>query len=384
MRNKCLVCGSELGEKPIYICKNMPPTSQNLPSLEQLKDDKLQDFNLYQCTGCGLVQFDCDPVFYYKDSTRAGERCDALIKLRQEQYTHLIEAYQLKGKKIIEFGCGKGGFLRTLKEMTQYQIQEYGVEFNAEYVRIAREKEGVNVVQGDVENANLCIKDGPFDAFTSFAYPARLIHPNEFMHCIYHNTTNDAVGLIMVPSMEHLIKPGGFYDITPDHIAYYDKSTLHFLLQKNGFEVLECGEVSQIYIYAIVKKRKNYSLYDVWSDVEPLACKVREYVTEKTKDGKKLAIWCAGHFTFTVIPTAKIEDKVSYIIDNATFKQGKFSPGSHVPIYGVEHFHKEPVDTILILGPIYVDELVDEIKRRCSENVSIATMDRNGIKIIKE
>ena len=85
MRTKCIVCGAPLFDEPLYVCRNMPANSQKLPSKEKLETDRAVDFNFCQCSGCGLVQFDCDPVPYYRDSTRAGERCDALIKLRQEQ-----------------------------------------------------------------------------------------------------------------------------------------------------------------------------------------------------------------------------------------------------------------------------------------------------------
>ena len=379
MRKNCIVCGAKLIDNPIYVCRKMPAESQNLPDASSLNDDIPIDINLCQCSGCGLVQFDCDPVSYYKDSTRAGERCEALIELRKQQYTHLIETYCLQGKKILEVGAGKGGFLKTLREMSEYSIQEFGIENNSEFVNIARNVEKVNMQQGDVECLETQIEGAPFDAFVTFAYPARLIDPNAMLQCVSRHLTRDAVGLVQVPSMEHLLKPGGFYDITRDHVAYYSEATLKFLLVKNGFDILEFGEVSELYIYAIVKKRKSYDLQTLWADVEPLADEVRKYVNKNTEKGKKLAVWCAGHFAFTVLSTAEIGNKVSYIIDNAEFKKGRYSPASHVPIVGPEHFFNEPVDTILILGPIYVDEIIREIREKYDPKVNIAVMDRRGL-----
>lgn len=378
-RDKCIVCGARLHERPIFICRNMPATCQKLPSKDELKLDVPVDFELCQCKGCGLVQFNNEPVDYYKDSTRAGERCDILIKLRQKQYKHLIETYNLYGKKIVEIGAGRGGFLKTLKEMTEYKIKEYGLEYNLNFVKIAREVEGVNVQQGDAEDASTIIEGSPFDAFTSFAYLARLINPNDMFQCIYNNTTDEAVGLIMVPSMEHLLKPGGFYDITADHIAYYDQHSLSFLVHKNGFEVLENGEVAGMYIYAIIRKRNTYDLEKEWSDVVPLANQVIEFVKNERKEGKKIAVWCAGHFAFTILSITNVAKEIEYIIDNADFKKGYYSPASHVPIVGPEHFRENPVDTIMILGPIYVEEIVKEISAKCSNEVKIVTVDKFGL-----
>lgn len=380
VRIHCIVCGAPLLEAPLFIQQNMPALSQNLPTKNELDKDKPIEYRVCQCSGCGLVQFDCAPVPYYKDSTRAGERCEVLVDLRRKQYRHLIEEYRLQGKKILEVGAGKGGFLKTLKEMTEYHIREYGVENNPEFVLTAREKEGVNVFQGDIEKPEAQLEGAPYDAFTSFAYPARLVEPNVMLKNVYQNTTEDAVGLIQVPSMEHLLRPGGFYDITRDHIAYYDESSLRFLLQKNGFEVLEFGEVLQIYIYAIVRKRKPYELKEIWCDVEVLAKQIRDYAEEATRDSKKMAVWCAGHFAFTVLSVSGIGSLVSYIIDNSEYKINRFAPASHVPIYGPEHFKEEPVEAIVILGPIYIKEIIKEIREKCTGNVKIAFMNREGLK----
>lgn len=382
MRKNCIVCGAKLLDKPLYVCKNMPRISQNLPRKEDLGHDKPVDFNLCQCSGCGLVQFDCEPVPYYLDSTRAGERSDILVKICREQYSHFIETYHLQGKKIIEMGAGKGGFLKTLKEMEEYGIQEFGLEHNEQFVDIARNVEGVNVMQGNPEDENIVIDGGPFDAFVSFAYPARLIYPSRMLQGVSRNLVDGGVGLIRVASLEHLLKHGGFYDITADHIAYYTKDTLAFLLQMNGFDVLEQGEIG-IYDYAIVKKREPYDLEEIWSDVKPMADQIKSYVGGLVEENKKIAVWCAGHFAFTVLSTSGIDTNISYIIDNAPFKQGCYAPATHIPIYGPEHFEEEPVDIILILGPTYVEEIVRDVREKCSPTVKISMMLWDGLKEIK-
>lgn len=382
MNGKCILCGEELKDCTIYVCKDMPAVSQNLP--KKITDEACEpvDLDLCQCGKCGLVQFDCEPVSYYKDSTRAGERSKVLVELRQRQYMHLIETYNLYGKKIVELGAGKGGFLKTLKEMEEYAIQEYGIENNKEFVEIARNIEGVNVFRGDLEDESTEMLGAPYDAFVSFSYPARLIEPNKMIRLIERNLAEDGVGLVMVPSLEHLMKPGGFFDIARDHIAYYSVDTLRFLFQKNNFDVLEYGEESKLYIYMIVKKRRKLDIGHYWQDVETLISKTQNYIVQKKELGKKIAVWCAGHFSFTILSVSGVSSKISYIIDNAEFKKGCFAPGSKVPIVGPEYFKDNPVDVIMILGPIYVDEIVHEIREKCSNKVEIVTIDRNDIRHI--
>lgn len=256
------------------------------------------------------------------------------------------------------------------------------IEYSSEYVQSARDIEGVNVQQGNPECAETVIKGAPFDAFTSFSYPAKLIDPNAMLQCVYKNTTNDAVGLIVVPSLEHLLSASGFFDVTIDHAAYYDASSLKFLLQKNGFEVLEIGEEAGVYNYAYVRKRKKYDLANTWLGVETMITKVASFVANEKKQGRKIAAWCAGHFAFTVLALIKNRDEVDYIIDNASFKQGKYAPASHIPIHGPENFATCPVDTIMILGPMYTQEIITDIREKCSSDVKIVIVNKNGLEMV--
>ena len=85
-------------------------------------------------------------------------------------------------------------------------------------------------------------------------------------------------------------------------------------------------------------------------------------------------MWCAGHYAFTVLACAGVTDEISYIVDNAKFKQGYYSPVTHIPIVGKEHIKNEPVDIVMILGSMYVDEIVEEIREISGNNIAIVTM----------
>lgn len=383
MRNRCILCNGLLRDEPLYVLKNMPMMSQNLPTFEMLEFDKTVDLNLCQCSKCGLVQFDCEPVSYYKDSTRAAERSEGLVAQRREEYKYLIESYHLQGKKILEVGAGKGGYLKTLKEMSEYNIQEYGIEYNREYVEIANEQEGVNVFYGDPEISDVDLPEAPYDAFVSFSFLARLIKPNAMVELVNRNLVDGGIGFVMVASLEHILRKDGFFDVTRDHLAYYSIDTLKFLFQKNNFDVIEYGEKLPCYNYVVVKKREALNVKSQWADVEQMINEVRNYTAKNTVCNHKIAVWCAGHFAFTVLSTSGIGEKIEYIIDNAEFKKGHYAPGSKVPIVGPEYFREHPVDIIMILGPIYINEIVKEIREKCSKTVQIVTVDKSGIREIE-
>lgn len=374
IRENCIVCGAKLYKEPIISFDNMPSGAQNMPLPDELENDKGIHLDLCQCKGCGLVQFNCEPVEYYKDSTRAGEKSRALISLRQKQYKHLFELFKFERNiKLLEVGAGKGGFLNILKEMYPDSISELGIENNLEFVKIANDKEGVHVIQGFLDSSDLILEGAPFDVFTSFAYPARLVDPNSMLQCVYNNLTEDGVGLVMVPSFEHLLEKVGMYDICNDHIAYYNRQSLEFLLNKNGFEIVEQGEEGGIYIYAYVRKKRLCNIQWVKTEIDSFNHDIQTFVNENTTNEGKLAVWCAGHFAFTVISMAGIEKKIDYIIDNAEFKQGRYSPASHIPIVGKKILCSDKsIQAVLILGPLYIDEIIDDIRNVAGRDIQVA------------
>ena len=113
---RCIACGAPLWETPLLTLDNMPASAQHMPDAEGVKTDEGLTLDLCQCAGCGLVQFDCEPVDYYRDVIRAGGFSKTMVELRRYQYRHLIDTYHLEGKRFIEVGCGQGEFLSVLSE----------------------------------------------------------------------------------------------------------------------------------------------------------------------------------------------------------------------------------------------------------------------------
>ena len=132
----CISCKESLTNTEIIAFDNMPAVAQHMPDKEQVKNDRGIHLPLCQCKKCGLIQFDCEPVEYYRDVIRAGGYSTTMVELRRRQYQEFIKRYQLEGKKIIEAGCGRGEFLRVLKE---FPVKGYGIEHDPSLAEIAKE-----------------------------------------------------------------------------------------------------------------------------------------------------------------------------------------------------------------------------------------------------
>lgn len=387
----CIACKKELPEQPLFVLKQAPASAQDIPDAEEVETDEGIDLELCQCPHCGLVQFDCVPVSYYRDVIRASGFGATLVELRRSQYRHMIETYHLEGKTFLEVGCGRGEFLQPLRE---FPVEVYGVEHSQELVDIAV-SQGLSVWKDFPETEDHVFANGPFDAFLSFNFLEHQPNPDVMLKAIWKNLSEDGMGLVTVPALEYILEHGSYYELIRDHIAYYSFDTLRGLLNRCGFAVLEEEMINRDTISMIVKKvpmeleteGTNTEPIDVTPMLESydsLKEELCELLEECYKGDKSLAIWGASHQGFTLAATQDLGDAVSYIIDSAPFKQGKFAPASHLPIVAPDHFFEEPVDVILIVAPGYSREIAGIIRERFGTGVKVMTLMTNHMEILWE
>lgn len=373
---KCILCGKEFMGDPLMFFDKMPASAQDIPSEDELEEEKEIDLSLYQCDGCGLVQFDCKPVDYYKDVIRLGGYSTTMTELRKDQYNHLIEKYHLEKKKIIEIGCGQGEYLEVLKSF--FDVQSYGIENREILVHKAREK-GLNVKQGFVTDSHIFEENEKYDAFLMFNFLEHQPEPNKMLQSIYAILSDSGIGLITVPSFEYMMKYGAYYELMRDHIAYYTFDTLRILVETNGFEVLEQEIINRDTISVIIKKRGKCQLQSMKEGFRTVKQDFYKLIENYREEGKKIAIWGASHQGFTIAASLELGNDIAYIVDSAPFKQGKYSPGSHIKIISPKEFYNNPSDVIIIIAPGYSDEIRRNIEKECKSEIEIYTLMTNHL-----
>ena len=375
---RCIACGAPLWETPLLTLDNMPASAQHMPAAQGVKEDRGLTLDLCQCMGCGLVQFDCEPVDYYRDVIRAGGFSKTMVELRRYQYKHLIDSYHLEGKKFIEVGCGQGEFLKVLSE---FPVEVHGIEHDPHLVELAR-AQGLDVTEGFTETEDTRFAGGLYDVFLSFNFLEHQPDPSTMLQAIYRNLEDDAMGLITVPSFEYIMDHNSYYELIRDHLAYYTFETLTPLLERNGFQVEECEVINRDTLSVIVRKRPQMDTENLLECYVNLKREMETYMKYLDAWDKKVAIWGASHQGFTLAATTKLGEKARYIIDSAPFKQGKFAPASHLPIVGPDHFHEHPVDAIIITAPGYTDEIAASIRQKFGTAVEIRAMRSNHLEMV--
>jgi SAM-dependent methyltransferase len=372
----CRVCKNNFFDKPLLSYKDMPKGAQNFPDSCSLKSDAGVDISIYQCSGCGLVQLSNDPVPYYREVIRAVAFSDVIKAAKTKQFMDFINKYSLKDKKIIEIGCGRGEFLSLLKPL---DVMAYGLEFSDNSVGYCK-KNGLNVQKGYLDDSNIKLKNSPFDAFLLLMFLEHMPDPNTALRAVYNNLSEGGVGIVEVPNFDMFLRNKLFSEFVIDHLLYFVKDTLRVTLFLNGFEVLESNELRDDYVISfVVKKRAKTDIKQFYDYQLKITSEINEYINRFGK--KRIAIWGASHQALFIISLTKISDKIKYVIDSALFKQGKYTPATHVPVVSPDLLDSDPVDAVIIMAASYSDEVLGIIRQRFSKDISIAILRDFGLEI---
>ncbi len=381
MKRACRCCSGQVTDRPILHYKNMPKAAQFFPTKDELAMEMGVELALYQCPKCGLIQLLDDPVPYYRDVIRTAGISGELREYREEFFRDFVETYGLKGKKVIEIGCGCGEFLSIMNTTGAIGC---GLEHREESIAECRKK-GLTVYQGFLEDGDTRLEGAPYDAFFIMNFLEHIPNPGEFLTGICRNLSEGAVGLVEVPNVDMVLKKMMFSEFISDHLMYFTKKSLGNLLELNGFEVLSCQSVWHDYVLsAVVRKREPIHLEPFQEQLLKIKREINQFMDLHTAHGQKVAAWGAGHQALAVLALTEVQEKIAFVVDSAPFKQDKYTPGTHIPIVSPEYLEqKQPeVSAVLIMAASYSDEVAGIVKKKYRD-MAIGILRDDGIEVIE-
>jgi len=77
-----------------------------------------------------------------------------------------------------------------------------------------------------------------------------------------------------------------------------------------------------------------------------------------------------------------LADKIRYVIDSAVFKQGKYTPATHIPIVHPDTLNSDPVDAIIVMAASYSDEVARIIRQKFDRNINVAILRDFGLETV--
>ena len=374
----CHLCKGELFSDPIMELDGMPKAAQYFPTKSEFNDDSGILLNIFQCSSCGLVQLNIDPVDYYREVITAASLSEKARASRLLQMKEFVNKFDLTGSKILEVGSAKGEMLDVLEEVG---LVAYGLEASEESVKegIANGRKMICGYIGEIDK----IEGAPFDAFISLNYLEHLPNPGNIINKISNNTSSNSVGFITVPNLAYLLKTKCFYEFVADHLSYFTEETLRYAFESHGFEVIESSIINnENDIAVVVKKRKSLNISGGINEVESLIHDIKLLAENYKKQNKKIAVWGAGHRTLALLALSNL-DLIEFIIDSAKFKQGRYSPVVHTPIVSPNTLKVQDVDLVIVMVPGLYPEEVLETLSNMDFNSDVAILKNNKIEFVQ-
>jgi SAM-dependent methyltransferase len=333
------------------------------------------DLQLACCRSCGSItniSFDVALNEYspnFEETQHFSPTFDAWARRLVDR---LVRDYDIRGKQVIEIGCGKGEFLALLCEAGGNQgigidpgcipgrLQGPG----ADKVRFIRDlySEAYAHLPGDV----VCCR-----------HTLEHIQPTrEFMQMVRRVIGNrkDTVVFLEVPDMTRVLRERAFWDIYYEHCTYLTAGSLARLFRSAGFEIIELvRDFADQYLWITARPADGPTvpslpiendLASTLDDVETFRARCpkdvvewRERIRAYAATGRKPVLWGAGSKAVALLTTLGIGSEVEYLVDVNPHKTGKFLPGTGHPVVGPDAMREYQPGVVIAMNPVYVEEI---------------------------
>lgn len=373
----CRFCGGSAFAEPVIALRDIPTAAQGFVDAKDLDTEDGEDLVVRECDQCGLVQIEGPPVPYYREVIRASGISPEMRAYREAQFSSFAERYGLGKAAVIEIGCGRGEYLSIL---APFVGQACGLEASPDAVAVCQ-RAGLRVVEGFPNDALDFSAIPPCSGFLMLNFLEHIPEPNAFFQHVASMLTENAIGLIEVPNADMIFRDGLFSEFIRDHIFYFTQETLCRLLACNGFDVISCAVTWHNYtITAEVRKRspQRQIRHNLATRMDSVCGTLSQDITVRKQSGKRIAVWGAGHQALALLAIANVKDEIAYVVDSAPFKQGRFTPATHLAIVPPATLATDPVDVVLVICGSYSTE-VAAILARDYLGIEVGLMTESGI-----
>ena len=374
----CRFCGGTCHLPALLSYPESPRSAQGfLDSPQDL--DEVVDLHIYQCGDCGLVQHNLEPVGYYRDVIRAIAFSQEMAQYRLDQLSRWISRFELSDRRILEIGSGEGEYLELLARAGAQKCS--GLESSASSVTFAQGR-GLDVQPGYLGPDLINPWPFEFEAFAIFSFMEHWPDLRGSLGALRGLLKDGAHGLVEVPSFDFVLANGLYSEFTGDHIFYFDQTTLRTVLEVCGFEVIEISSVWHDYILsAQVRKRRTLNTERFHMKQERIVRELNAFVDRFAPH--EVVVWGAGHQALAVMSLAHIQGRISHVLDSASFKQDKYTPGTRLLIKAPESLRADCPKAVVIMAAAYSDEVLETLNQKYPLVENVAILREDSLEVVK-
>ncbi len=287
---------------------------------------------------------------------------------------------------IVELGSNDGIFLG---HFAQRGIPHLGVEPSGA-VADAAESQGISVIR-EFFNTNLARtiieEHGQADVVSAANVMCHIPDIHELAQGIALLLKDNGVLIFEDPYLGDVIRLTSYDQIYDEHVFLFSALSVQSIFKTVGMELIDLQPQSthggsMRYTLAREGRRpispavreildrelaqgldKTDTFIEFALRVSESGAALRRMMEQLRGGGMSIAAYGATSKSTTIYNYAEIgPDLIDYICDNTPLKQGKFSPGAHIPIFPEEHFREIPPDYAFLAAWNHEKELRDHNK----------------------
>lgn len=381
----CRFCGT--GLRHTFVDLGMSPLCQTHITREQLNHmEPFYPLHAYVCHECYLVQLDeyVAPNDIFSEYAYFSSYSDSWVEHARKYVEAMIGRFGLGPTSRAMEIASNDGYL--LQHFVKRGVPVLGIEPAANVAKVAVEKGIPTTVQffGEQTAREIAAEYGKADLLLGNNVLAHVPKLNDFVAGMKLLLKPQGVITMEFPHLYRLMEQNQFDTIYHEHFSYFSFMTVEKVFAAHGLTLFDVEELGthggSLRIYGRhaenaalpVTSRANdlrqreinegFARLETYSSfteqVKETKRGLLEFLIKAKRSGKKIVGYGAPGKGNTLLNYCGIrQDFVEYTVDRSPYKQGKYTPGTHIPIYSPDRIRETKPDYVLILPWNLKDEI---------------------------
>lgn len=373
----CRFCGSLLSHS--FVDLGMSPLCESYLTPAQLNHmEPFYPLHVYVCDRCFLVQLleYVSPSDIFSHYAYFSSYSDTWLQHAKDYTEKMVGRWGLHGQSQVVEIASNDGYL--LQYFVAQGIPVLGIEPAANVAQVAQAKSIPTVVKffGQQTARELVAEGKKADLLLGNNVLAHVPDLNDFVAGMKILLKPEGVITMEFPHLMRLMEGNQFDTIYHEHFSYLSFITVEKVFATHGLTIFDVEQLpthgGSLRIYASHAEDTSKSIsqqvkalrseeklagfntlehyFSFAKKVNETKFKLLEFLISAKRQGKSIVGYGAPGKGNTLLNFCGIRtDFIDYTVDRSSFKQGKFLPGTHIPIFSLDKIAETKPDYLLIL-----------------------------------
>jgi SAM-dependent methyltransferase len=386
---QCRFCGASL--KHTFVDLGMQPLCESYVKAEQLNQmEAFYPLHVRVCDRCFLVQLEeyVSPKEIFSEYAYFSSYSDVWLKHAKNYVEMITKKLNLNQSSLVVEVASNDGYL--LQYFAENKIPILGIEPAANVAEVAIKKGIPTVVEFfNLDLArSLLVKGQSADLIIGNNVLAQVTDINGFVESMKVLLKPSGVITMEFPHLTKLVDENQFDTIYHEHFSYFSLLSVEKIFAAHDLVIFDVEELpthgGSLRVYAghhddpsknikasVVELRareiqQGYNKIDKYfsfsEKVQATKRNILDFLIQLKRQKKSIVGYGAPGKGNTLLNYCGIRtDFLDYTVDRNTYKQGKFLPGTHIPIYSPEKIRETKPDYIFILPWNIKEEVMNQL-----------------------